>query len=79
MYDVLAESVIATRHKSLGTARLPSSATLARVVGSQRPIAANNSVGPFAFVVDKNLASEIVEVTVLLNFTVAAVDQTLHV
>ena len=79
MYDVLVESVVATRHKSIGTTRLPSSATLARVVGSHGPIAADNSVGPFAFVVDSNLAAEIVEVTVVLSFTVAAVNQDLHV
>ena len=77
--DVLVESIVATRYKSLGKARLPSSTTLARVVGSHGPIAANHSVGPFAFVVDNNLAAEIVEVTVVLNFTVAAVNQTLHV
>ena len=75
VYDVLIESVIATWHEDLGTARLPSSATLAGIVGFQRPIAANNSVGTFAFVVDNNLAAEIVEVAFVLGLTLTAVHQ----
>ena len=67
MDDVLVENIVATRYKSLGTTRLPSSATLARIVGSHGPFTANNSVGPPAFVVDNNLAADIVEIAVVFN------------
>ena len=75
MDDVLVASIVATRYKHLGNARLPSSATLARIVGSHGPITANNSVGPLAFVVDDHLAAEIVEIAVVFNLAVTAINK----
>ena len=78
MNHVLVEDIVTTWNKSLGAARLRSSATLALIVGSHGPITANNSIGPPAFVVDNHLAAEIVEIALVFGLTVAAVNQTLH-
>ena len=82
MYEmdyVLVEGIVTTRHKSLGAARLPSPATPALVVGYHGPVAANSSIGPTAFVVDSDLAAEILKITVVFNITVTAIHQIQHV
>ena len=60
---------------SLGAARLHSSTTPALVVGSHGPATANNSMGPPAFVVDHDLAAEIVEIAVVFNHILSAINQ----
>ena len=53
MDDVLVNGIVATRYESHGAARLPSPTTATFVVGYHGPIAANHSMGPPAFVVNK--------------------------